>query len=167
MEGPLLPHQAAQHQNSGNVLGGDGGQSHTRHAHIHQDHEDQVQHHIDHASSGEVVQGPLCIPLRPEDGRAKVIKYVGGHAQEVNTQVKGRQINDVSRRRHPHQQLPGHDSSKNHQGHAADQRQGDRSVNAAAHVVFPPRAQIPGHHHVGAHRQADEQVDEQVDQRGV
>ena len=36
-----------------------------------------------------------------------------------------------------------------------------------ADVVVPPRPQVPGHHHIGAHREAYKQVDGEVDQRGV
>ena len=131
------------------------------------DDKDEVEGHVYDSGEGEVVQRPLGVALGPEDGRAEVVEQVGGHSQKVDAQVDGGQADNVGGRGHPLQKLADHRHPEDHHGDAADQGQGHGGVDAMADVVVPPRPQVPGHHHVGAHREAYKQVDGEVDQRGV
>ena len=131
------------------------------------DDKHQVEEHVDHSGKGEEVQGPLGVALRPEDSGAKVVYQIGGHPEEVDAQIDGGQVDNIGGGGHPLQQLPDHNGAEEHHGDSADQRQGHSGVDAAAHLVVPPGAQVPGHHHVGAYRQPHKQVNHQINQRRV
>ena len=152
MQRPLLFHQAAQHQNRGYVLGNNRSQGHARHIHMEYDNQNQIQNHIDDSGKKQVIEGPLRISLGPQNSRAEVIEHVGRHAEKVYSQIDRGQINDISGRGHPFQQLTDHNDAKNHHNHAADERQGDGGMDILSHAVIPAGAQIPGDHHVGAYR---------------
>lgn len=166
-EGTLVPHQGQQHQDGGHVLGDDGSQGHAGHVHMEDDDEHQVQNHVDDTCGGEEVEGPLGVPLGPEDGGAEVIEHVAGHSAEVDPQVHGGQADDVLRGAHELQHLPAQQQAQAHQHHAADQGQGDGGVDAVPHILLPAGPQVPGHHHVGAHGEAHKEVDHQVDEGGI
>ena len=165
-QGALLLGQAAQDQTGGDVLGDGGGRGHAGHVHVEHQHREQVQDHIDDAGHNEVVEGALGVPLGPENGRAEVVGQGGGHAQEVDAQIDGGQVDDVRRGGHPHQQLMGHNEAEDAQEHTAHQGQEDGGMDGPADDLGPLAPQISGHHHVGAHGQAHKQGDEQVDEGG-
>ena len=167
MKGALFCGQAPDHQEGGYVLGNNGSQGHSGHVQMAADDEKQVENHVDHTGEGEEVQGPLGISLGPQHGRAEVIGQVGGHSQKINAQIYGGQVDDIGGGGHPFQQLTDHDHPEEHHGYAAGHGQGHGGVDALTHVVMPSRPQIPGHYHVGAHRQAHKQIDHQIDERGV
>ena len=107
------------------------------------------------------------VTLGPEDGRAEVVEHVGGHAAEVDPQIHRGQPDHLRRGGGPHQQLAGQDRPRGHQDHAADEGEGHGGVYALSHVLLPSGPQIPGHHHVGTHGEADKEVDQEVDKGAV
>lgn len=130
------------------------------------DNKDQVQDHIGHASHRQEIEGPPGVPLGPEDGRAEVIEHIGGHPTEVDAQIEGGETDHILRRAHQLQHLPAQQRAHYQKDQTAAQGQGDGGVDAAADVLLPAGPQIPGHHHVGPHREADKEVDQQVDEGG-
>ena len=163
MQRPLIPHQAAQHQQGGHRLRDDGSQRHSRHTHPEHDDKQQIQRHIGHSGDSQVVQRTPGVPLGPKDGRAEVIEHVHRHPGKIDPQIDGGQIDHVRRGRGPDQQLPGQSHPQHRQKHAADERDGDGGVDAAAYILLPAAPHVTGHHHVGTHGEAHEQVDQQVD----
>ena len=132
-------------------MGDDGGQGHAGHVHLKDDHKDQIQDHVDDSGEGEKVQRPLGVPLGPKDGGPEIVDKIGGQAQEIDAQVHSGQVDDIGGGGHPLQQLPGHSHAKCRHNNAAGQGQGHGGVDTAAHIVVPPRPQVPGHHHVSTH----------------
>ena len=120
MEGTLLLYHAPYHQGGGDILGNDGGQRHSGHIHLQGNHKNQIQEHIDHAGEGEKIQRPLRVPLGPQDGCAEIVDQVGRHAQEIDAQVHGGQVDDIRGGGGPLQQLADHHHTENHHAHAAD-----------------------------------------------
>ena len=119
MEGALLPNHAPEHQRGGDILGYNGSQGHSGHAHLQRDDKQQVEPHVDHAGKGEEIQRPLGVPLGPKDGRAKVIHKVGGQAQKVDPQIHTGQVDNVGGRGGPLQQLPCQRHAQQGHHHAA------------------------------------------------
>ena len=131
------------------------------------DDEEQIQHDVDHARQREEVQRPLGVSLRPQQGGAEVIDHGGWHAQEVDPQIQGRQIQHVRRGLHPDQDGPGPKDAHHRQDQAADDAQQDGGVDHPVELVPVMGAVAFGGHGVGADGQSHEQVGQKADQGGV
>ena len=65
MEGALLPNHAPDYQGCGDILGYNGSQGHSGHAHLQRDDKQQVEPYIDHTGKGKEIQRSLGVPLGP------------------------------------------------------------------------------------------------------
>ena len=90
-------HQAAHHQEGGQVLGNGSGQGHARHIHVKDHHEKDVQAGVGDAGGGEEEQGPLGVSNGPQDARAKVVDHHGGHPQKDDAHIEDRLVQQVGR----------------------------------------------------------------------
>ena len=158
-------HQAAHHQEGGQVLGNGSGQGHARHIHMKGHHEKDVQAGVGDAGGGEEEQGPLGVADSPQDARAKVVDHHGGHPQKDDAHIEDRLVQQVGRGVHPAQKGRQQGDACDDQECAAEHRQQQGGVDG---VVDPPPvlgAVAACHDHAAPDGQAQKQVDHQAVQR--
>ena len=160
-------HQAAHHQEGGQALADHGGDGHARHIQLEHDDQQQVQGHVEDTGGNQVVEGTPGVAHRAQQRRAEVIQHGGGHAQEVDPQIKGRQGQDGVRHLHQMQQRTGGGDAHHGQQNTAEERQQHGGVHRLAQALPVARAGIAGRQNIGAHGQSHEQVHHQVDEGGV
>lgn len=158
-------HQAQQHKTRGNALGNDRGQGDARHAHVQDNHREEVEHHVYAPGDEQKVQRTLGIADGAQNGRSKVIKHDDRHAGKVDLHVKRRLADDVLRRAHEQQERFGQQHADENQRNAGDETDRDGGVNRIAQLRLVARADIARRQHVCADRKTHKDVDEQVDQR--
>ncbi len=163
-DGTAFPHETADHQKCGDALGDDRCQRHTGHIHVEHNDKQEIQHHIDGAGGREIVQRPAGVADCPQQSGAEVIEHGGGHPQKVDAQIQGRELEDLRRRLHPGEELPG----AGHTGHGQDQPAEDAQkhggVYGFAELSVLPGAEVTGSQDVGADRQPQKQIGQQIDQ---
>ena len=129
------------------------------------DHQDQVQHHIDKTGDGQIHQRTAGIAHGADDACAEIVQHVEGHADEVNAQVQGGQVDDVVGAAHHVQQGTGQAQAQDHDKHTGHQRQGDGGMHAAGYALTIACAVGMGDDDVAAQGKTHEQVGQQVNQR--
>ena len=157
-------HQAQQHQRGRDALGNHRGDGHAFHAHVEDDDEDQIQDDVDHPGNEQEIQGPLGVPHRPQDSRAKVVEHHHRHADKIDAHVQHRLADHIFGGAHHLQQGPGKGNAQKDQHHAANQADQHRRVHRLVQVLALARPIVPGHQHVDADGKADKQVDNQLDE---
>ena len=161
----LQPHQADEHERQREILRDDGCDRDARHAETADDHEEQIQQHIDCAGDGQEEKRLFCVAEGPQHRRAEVIQKRGGHADEVNLQIPVGQGQNVLRRIHQAEQGTGQEKAQQEDHDAKPKPQHDRGVHGAGDALIIPAAEITGNKDVDADGNADERADEQVDKR--
>ena len=167
VEGTFLPDEQDGDHDSGNGLADDGRQRHTGHAHLEEDDEHEVQHHIDDAGHGQTVERAAGVAHSTQQRRAEVVQHGHGHPDEVDLQVEGRKANDIFRAGHQFQQTARRKEAYKGQQHAADETQRHRRLDRILDAAFIFGTKAAGGHDIGTQRKADEEVDQQVDERTV
>ena len=159
-------HQAAHHQEGGQVLGQGGGQGHARHIQVEGHHKKDVQAGVGDAGGGQEKEGPLGVPDGPQDARAKVVDHHGGHAQKDDPHIEHRLVQQVGRGVHPAQQGGQQGDARQDQHRAAAHRQQQGGVDGVVDPLPVLGAVAAGHDHAAPDGQAQKQVDHQAVQRG-
>ena len=84
----ILPAQEIpENQNGGEILGNGAGDGHTGSGHMTDDHEKQVEDHVENACNGQIVQGAAGITAGAENTVAAVVNSHGGHTQGVDLEI--------------------------------------------------------------------------------
>ena len=99
--GILSAHQSGDHQDGGQALGKNGGQSHAGHIHVKLCDKDHVENHVQRAREQQKNQWTFGVPGGTENGGAEVVHHVEGDARENNPHVYGGKGQYAVRRPHP------------------------------------------------------------------
>ena len=160
------PQQRRRYQNGGEILRDDAGHRHTRHVHIADDDEEQVQHHIDNAGDGEVVQRAAGITHRGEHGVAKVIDRQRGHTQTVDAQVQHSAVHQL-RFGVQRSEDTARKAAADSQQHQSRRRAGQcRRVDGIREVLLIVSSEVVRHQYVDAAGQSDEEAGKQGHENG-
>ena len=127
-----------------------------------QDHEDQIQHHVDDAGEGQIDQGAFGIAGSPEDGGAEVIEHGEGDTGKVYPHIHGGKGQYVGGGAHEPQEILAEDHTNQCQNTAADQSGGDGGMNRPVDGLKLMAAQTVGNGDTGTYGQADEEVHHQI-----
>ena len=167
VKGAFFFHEQDGDHKGGDRLADDGGQRHARHAHLEQDDEDEVQHHIDDAGHSQTVQRAAGVAYGAQQRGVEVVQHGHRHPDEVDLQIQRRKVNDVFRAGHQFQQAACREKADKGQQHTADEPQRDRSLDGVLHPALVFGTKAAGCDDVRAQRKPYEQVDQQVDERTV
>ena len=160
------PQQRRRYQNGGKILRDDTGHRHACHVHIADDDEEQVQHHIDNAGDGEVVQRAAGITHRGEHGVAKVIDRQCGHPQAVDAQVQHSAVHQL-RFGVQRSEDTARKAAADPQQHQSRRRAGQRRrVDGIREVLLIVSSEVVRHQYVDAAGQSDEEAGKQGHENG-
>ena len=129
------------------------------------DHEEQIQQHIDRAGNGQEEKRLFRVAEGPQYRCAEVVKKRRGYADKVNLQIPVGQGQNVLRRIHQAQQGTGQEKAQQEDHDAKPKPQHDRGVHGAGDTLVVPAAEIAGDKDIDADGNADKRADEQVDER--
>ena len=87
MKGAFFFHEQDGDHEGRDRLADDGGQRHARHAHLEQDDEDEVQHHIDDAGHSQTVQRAAGVAHGAQQRGVEVVQHGHRHPDEVDLQI--------------------------------------------------------------------------------
>ena len=139
-----------QHKTRAEHLADHRGNGYPGHAHMKNDHQHQIEHHIHKPGNGKIDQGAPGIPHGPENTGAKVIDHGGRHADKINGEIQAGLVDHVLRAVHQLQHRPGNSQPQRHHQRPGKQRQGKGSMHCAADLIFIPGTLGVGHHHIAA-----------------
>ena len=156
--------QADQDQHHADHLAGHRGNRHTRHIHVKDNDQQQIQQDVHQTGDHQIIQRTLRVPHRPQDGRAEVIQHIGRHPQEKNPDIQRRPVDHIRRGIHQLKQRPGQQKAQGADAYAHEQRQRNRRMFRPAHGRHIPGAVMPRHRDARPDAEPHEHIYQQVDQ---
>lgn len=152
--------QRAEHQRGRGEVREGGRECDTRHTHMEQHHEDQIQDDVQHTGEDHVHQRAFRVADRAEDRRAEIIERDEREAKHVDAEVQHCHVEDFHRRADGFDERTRDGEPDAHQQEAARDGHRDDRVNGIRHLVHAPTADQRRHDDIRADRGTDQEVHE-------
>lgn len=144
-----------------------GGKGHTFYTEVQLGDEEEVQQDIDDAAEGHDVERTTGVALASQDGTGKIEEHDERHAQEIDAEVKGGQVQNLCRGAQQTKQWASYKPAQYAEKDSADERECDGRVYGFTAVLGSALTYVTGNDYIGTHGEANEEIEHEVDDKGI